>query len=1205
MRKISTICLSLLMAVGMQVSASSKTNVGLKFHRTPSIGVSVPGMVDRSNATQQMKAVGLWAGIKNAPERVAASDATSSLSEQGFGWIDGPDGYPWYYTQKSTFHSNPAKPDSKAEYYTSSTVTLYDNTNKKVGSFTVTPPEGYDLCNSLQFYGPVTKKLFDNDQYSYEIMAYFHNADAGATKEMSKAYSVETGDELFSCDGMAIIFDASTSSWNTYQRLLVVGTDVTDGKTYDKVDVYGMTGWGSNAKFAVEHTFKVPAELTVDLEGAYVNGFIVDGKPYYAISQYEKPWGAQIEDTDDSDSSDDSATDGDDSGDSSDSDASIGDLQTKDNHFIVTIYDRNFDQVDQLSIPIGPKDSNTACMGGFGTFGFNDLSKNYFDKSGKFNYVVGIVDYNPKEDGDLVSFGVYDSANGKIKDICDNIGSDQYGILNEIPGKDEQMFFMQDNDGVQQIVLKDFPSCETVTTLPATIEGNSISTTFDRIASNKNDKGYQYVIKLAQGETNDAEEVLCPIAWVNPDCTIDHKDMLNIGEAGENFMPLLNSTTMDPYLFDTNDDMEYVFISKQKRKGKIYNVLQVTSSDGTPIKTFESDDNLTFRTASVPLMNDKGKHQFVVSFENAATGNVDVDFYDLPFNKFAEGGEGTVDDPFMVSTAGDLRQMSLLPRRHYKLANDIDMTAAGYWTPVENFYGSLDGDNHAIFNLNVNGTSGNVGLVGTLSYGASIKNLNVINPTITMGDNANYAGVIAGQATTSKNNGAEGVVSFENVHVLGANICSETASPKVGGIVGSAALYAKLKGCSFDGSIYLPENWTATGGLVGELETSSTVESSSANVTATASSTLGGIAGFISADAKVLNCEAQGELTAENTIGGIVADSERGLIDKCINKATVHATKGTSYAGYSTGGIVGKLAEDWPSSSEDTRAAASSAVISNCVAAGKILVDENTEYNPTAVANAKRVHMIAGSTINDSSDDDATYTEGGLANNYTTADFSTNTDATTVEGKYVAKNDLKKDFFTAAGYAYGKTNDAPWKGSAIPTLYFNDEAKAISVSASDITVGLNAPEATFKVTVYGVDNADEVDAISLNNAVAEVALDKVEGNVAIFKVTGKNVGVTAINVTYGDLDASCSVMVLKNVVNGIETIENDDFAVRVADGIISAEGAKSIDVYAVGGQLVAKSNGSAISTAQMAKGIYVVKATDKAGHKSTAKFVVK
>lgn len=1247
MRKISTICMSLLMAVSLQVSAAGKTTLGQKFHKTPMM-VAVPGMMDRSSFALQMQRNGFGMSPKNSLTTVASdADApAANIADQDFGFVTGPNGYTWYYTTKSVFHANPdpASESKKEEFYTSSVLTFYNNDNEKVGSFTVTPPEGFDLCNSIQVDGPITTKLFNSDEYSNVVLIYFHNAKNGVTEEVTKAYDIETGKELFSTEGNGIILDLS-EGWNSYKRLMVSRQNVVDDadqKAYAVIDVYALKGYGANAALTKEHTFKVEQELSESLEGSVLNVLTLNGQPYYFLSQYEKPF--ENKDIDQSKIT------------------GVGDLQTKDNHYILTVFDRYYNQVDQLSIPIESPNSGTVRSAGFGVLGFNDFSKNYFNEDDKFNYVIGINNYTPSDKGDKLSFAVYDSENGKIKDICSDVTNEEYGILQAIPGKEEQMYFLQSVNGTDQISMINFPSLETATVLPPSVDGNTVTTTLDRIPTSKNAQGYQYIVNLNQLEKNDQEEVTAPIAWINPDCTIDHKDVMNLGKNGETFMPLFNANTMNPYLFDTDEEMEYVYITKKRSKGKLYQVVCVAKADGTVIKEFASDEEKTLHACAVPKMNEKGKSQFVILFDNATTGNVEGEFYDLPFVKFAKGGDGTVANPYLVSTAGDLKQMSLLPRRNFKLANDIDMLEAGYWEPVSEFSGSLDGDNHSIYNLNINTTAGNAGLFGILSYGASVKNLNVINPILVVSGNNNTAGIIAGQSTTSKSMGAEGIVPFENIHVLGATITGDQASPKAGGIVGSAALYGKINGCSFEGTINLPDNSNMTGGIAGELLTSSSVESSSCNMTANVASTLGGIAGTISADAHVYNCESKGELTAENTIGGIVADSERGLIDKCISNATLTATQGSSWSGFATGGIVGKLLEDWPQQDYDDEESADNSetatpvettpVVSNCVMTGKIyvvnpmsgdesdgddddyddyarpnmkMVDGAIEYTSEAVDSINRVHMIVGSSIEDSYNEKdievgedeygdpiyetinlGRFTEYGLKNNYTTTNFNTNDKDNITDGKYIAAGNLNENFFTSAGYAYGKTNDAPWKGANVPTLYFNEEAKSISLSANDILVGLNNPKASFKVTVYGVENADDIaDPVSSNTKVAEVSLGEINGNVATIEVTGKSQGIATITINYAGYTATCTVTVLKEVVDGIENVETNVFQVSMANGYIAAEGAKTIQVYSVGGQLVAKSNGAAISTAQLAKGIYVVNATSAAGQKSTAKFVVK
>lgn len=60
----------------------------------------------------------------------------------------------------------------------------------------------------------------------------------------------------------------------------------------------------------------------------------------------------------------------------------------------------------------------------------------------------------------------------------------------------------------QQIQLVDVPSCEKAGVLPQNIDGNNISSNFDRYPTSANAQGYQYVIALANAEGSEAGEVL-------------------------------------------------------------------------------------------------------------------------------------------------------------------------------------------------------------------------------------------------------------------------------------------------------------------------------------------------------------------------------------------------------------------------------------------------------------------------------------------------------------------------------------------------------------------------------------------------------------------------------------------------------------------------------------------------------------------------
>ena len=1180
MRFLSTLCLTLLLgASGTAAMASSKASFAKKFknvdiHRL----VSVPGMVDCSNSAYQMRQAGL-ATVGNAPMRIGDTP-TNAASGEAYGWVTSPDASNWYFTQDITSRDSVYSEDYTAHFHESSVITLFDNNHKQVGSFSVKVPEGWKHVTDITPYGPVTKKLFDRDENSNEILVEFHDAFKGSNKYLTRAYDINTGEIKFEMEGTGLVFDAS-KGWDSYQRLIM--THESDEKY--SIDVIAPPANGQN-KWTVEHTFNFAIDNRITyLQGSCFNCMNVDGTPYYVLAQYDKPF---------------TNTDVD--------DGSKDVKQEPGNFLVLRTLDKNFDKVDSIRVSIDAPEGIPYRSAAFGLFGNNDLSKGYFSNSGKLNYVVGLYDYVPSLDGDLISYAVYDSENGKLKDICDKVTSNKRGLLNTIHGKSEQMWFLQtigtSEGSGQQIQLVDVPSCEKVGVLPQSIDGNAISSNFDRYPTTANAQGYQYVIALSQAQSTEAGEVLAPIAWVNPDRTIDHVDRLNLGLKAENFTPLINSTSLNPYLFNTDDDMEYVYIAKKRREdgsNKIDNVLEVSKLDGTVLKSWRGDDTHVFEKASFPVMNDLGKRQMFVVFNDTENNKYDMNFYDLPFTKFERGGKGTVEDPYLISTTGDFQQLALEPDKNYKMVADIDMSkAAQWWTPVKNFTGSLDGDGHTIYNLGVKTTEDHTGLFGTLDLDGVAKNLIFVNPTVEVTNTNQFAGVLAGE-TNYTYDGKGKATNVDSIFVYGAKIEGDDQTfIAAGGLVGSANLKTKINNCSFQGEITLP-NSENVGGIVGQTRSGSSVNACYANVNATAKTVLGGIVGIAGTPhdyCKFTNCEVRGQLTAENAVGGFVGDNYFNEISNVVSHADIVATKKSAWNGYAAGGIIGVMESAWNGGSGFAK---------NCVFDGSVKVlQDGEEINAPAT-----VHQIAGKTIADDeySAGETPAKETRLSGNYTTNNVGS-TDATSVDGAYKAAQEMGKDFFTGMGYAYGSSLAEPWKedGSKIPTLYFNNIAKAFAVSADDVTVGTtDEGAAVVKVSVYGLENPDlESDLEVSSTPNAAVSLGETHGNSIDLIIKGKKQGAAVVTVNFGEFSATIHVTVLKNFVSGIESVEAAEaLVIKAADGQISAEGANAIWVYSVNGKLVGKTSGAAFSTSGLTSGLYIVKATDKAGHKATAKFVIK
>ena len=269
------------------------------------------------------------------------------------------------------------------------------------------------------------------------------------------------------------------------------------------------------------------------------------------------------------------------------------------------------------------------------------------------------------------------------------------------------------------------------------------------------------------------------------------------------------------------------------------------------------------------------------------------------------GGSGTQDDPWLISTAADLKALADFinddthPANAYdadgcglgnfhgyyfKQTADIDLQGAA-WNPIgysdeSHFYfsGHYDGGNHVIRNAVSSGKTDNgytlAGIFGSVCVG-SISNLHIEKVEFSaVGDNDQaFAGGLAGIVLDSE---------IANCSVSGSKLSSSRApsnSNRAGGLVGLSSVGKFTKCASVNNQIQSSEY---CGGFIGELDDSYANGSSSftdcyvANSTVTASSSnvqnsncVGGFCGQVTEEILSLtNCFIY------NTQVSIAADSQ-------------------------------------------------------------------------------------------------------------------------------------------------------------------------------------------------------------------------------------------------------------------------------------------------------------------------------------------
>ena len=327
-----------------------------------------------------------------------------------------------------------------------------------------------------------------------------------------------------------------------------------------------------------------------------------------------------------------------------------------------------------------------------------------------------------------------------------------------------------------------------------------------------------------------------------------------------------------------------------------------------------------------------------------STGYVDIAASDL-------AGGGTAADPYEITNASELQAMEDDLDANYELVSDIDASqtarfddGAGF-EPVGDpkfnestpppFTGTFDGNNNTITGLTIDRPDETeIGLFGATGSSATLRNVALVNVTVTGGDNVgglvgrnnrgnimtaratgsvngtegDVGGLVGGNFGTITNASASGSVAGTNpvgglVGLNGGEIQKATAS---GNVTGSQFV-GGLVGDNFDGSVQIA---TASGSVTGEIDVGGLVgvnkaliQNAAVSGSVTGESNVGGLVGTNSGfrgEGTVRNTFAVGSVSGDNSVGGLVGDNRNnGTVEQ--SYFNTEATGQTTSAGSATG----------------------------------------------------------------------------------------------------------------------------------------------------------------------------------------------------------------------------------------------------------------------------------------------------------------
>jgi len=377
----------------------------------------------------------------------------------------------------------------------------------------------------------------------------------------------------------------------------------------------------------------------------------------------------------------------------------------------------------------------------------------------------------------------------------------------------------------------------------------------------------------------------------------------------------------------------------------------------------------------------------------------------------------------VISTCQELQDIQNAPSAHYTLANDINCADTETWNegegfvPIEEFSGSIDGNNHTINNLYINRDQWGQALIRYTDNNAnvSISNLTISNTNITaLGEGAiliaypyrvevSNVTIVNGNVTSDYTNGGmfayienygDETVSVSNSSVsVTLNGKNYVAGNNRGGIIGYAALFD-------DSSLQINDVTTTTnvstagynaGSIAGTVELYDggrfDAYSSTMNGELLASGSVGGLVGNLYSNShqhpQFIDLHNQSAISGGASLGGLIGIfvTNNGYAE-ISDSSSIGTISGGDAA---TGGLVGYTSDDGNDSSLEIARSYVRSTITNTsdytgglVGDADIAVHISDSYFNGTITGINSVGGLLGRSANNSTSINSSYAAGTI-----------------------------------------------------------------------------------------------------------------------------------------------------------------------------------------------------------------------------------
>lgn len=748
-----------------------------------------------------------------------------------------------------------------AWYIKGAKFTFYNDNLKPIANFTLNTS---DTTYSISLVPQYSTRFFKSDAQN-EFMVQVHSFAGGVSGPEScrdTIYIINESGEILKKIGQAsgallyqvpepdgIFMENRVSVYEAYYSDLSDTIYTREYKAYDLM----------NDRPAL-HTFNTPDNLTSYTVGPIAEYMEIEGVGYYVTAQYEKPFIAN-------------------------EDQENPEVE-KNNKYNIFLYDRDFNLVKKITLPLIGIEDNEYSMSNLENFSDYMITKHTFNSDDKFEILYAMSRYDLSCDCEKLQFYLMDEDGEILNEIVEGVGS--VVKLQNIPGRDDEYaLLMGGGDVVSEIKMIGMPSMKENIAFSAIYQNELLSVNFERVSNINGD--YEYVFGLGRGESAD-NTVYGGIAYYDRTGKMVKRIRIDLGADAVMFQPIISSMTMNPYFYLPDNNQEYLYFFRfQNAGGTVGRGFAIANEEKNLYVWKDNNKDGAFATAGLRA-DETGKVMKNLYVGFTKDDSTTYTFYKLPLVDVELQGEGTAVSPYIITTPAELDQVRNHLSSYFVLGNDIDMAS---FTGVEqrgfvgiaDFTGHFDGQNHTIKNLLL----ADKGLFAKLT--GSVENLSLKNVFFTSTDKYREAGCLVGYLTGG---------TLRNCHVE-ADLNITVDAEMVGGIVGQAIANAIIDQCSFNGDIRVYKG-TEVGGIAGKLTTGTTVSNSMVKGNVAAAYSAGGIAGALLNNSAVFNSYSTMDVTAKYMAGGIVGENYSGKIAHTYATGKIKVTENDDIWSQGTGG---------------------------------------------------------------------------------------------------------------------------------------------------------------------------------------------------------------------------------------------------------------------------------------------------------------